>query len=175
MAVDHYEVEYDEPLLANVAAELGTDFATALSTNDHLTTPLQQALVRTSRVAARERREFESLVQSELDSLDDADTRLRNTAEAVAQARDRDFTRRPVEAFEAGTQQLQTAKQECESVIMGRQAEYVKEPIEDGLSFREYLYQQHRWTHPVVCDALDLISHARKVEEQIATLALNRL
>jgi hypothetical protein len=55
MAVDHYEVEYDEPLLAHVAAEHGTDFGTGSSTTDHAPIPLQRALVRTNRGPRAER------------------------------------------------------------------------------------------------------------------------
>jgi hypothetical protein len=175
MGVDHYETEYDEPLPTNVAAELGADFRTALLTNDHLTTPLQQALVEKSRVAARSRAEFESLVQSELRSLTGAETRLRSAAGTVAQVRDRDFTRQPIDNFEAGTRQLQAVERECESLIADRQAEYVDAPEEDGLNFREYLYQEYEWTHPAVGDALDLIESVREAETRITAIVSKRL
>lgn len=127
-----------------------------------------------SRLVAHERREFESLVQSELDSLTDAETRLRSAAETVTRVRDRDFTRRPIEDIESSTHQLQTVEQECESLIADRQIEYVQAPVEDGLNLQEYLFHQYEWTHPVVGDALDLIKHVYEVEEQIITSVSDR-
>lgn len=175
MAVDHYEEEYNEPLLTNVAAELGADFRTALLTSGQLTTPLQQALSQRSYSVASEREEFNSFVQSELDSLTDAKTRLRNVTETIAEVRDRGFTHQPIDTFEASTRQLRTVEEKCELLMTDRQTEYTNALEADDLNFTEYLYQEYEWTHPVVGDTLDVIDHARDVKAQITTTVSDRL
>lgn len=173
MSVDHYEADYDEPLVMNITAELGPDVGTAITATDTLEPPLQRALARASESAADERAEFESLVESELQSLSTAEDRIRNVADPLEQLADRDFQRRPFDGIEEITTQLQTAEQECESLIADRQSEYVDAPEEGGLNFKEYLYEQHDWTYPVVGDALEVISTVREVEERILTGVFN--
>ncbi len=175
MSVEHYEAEYDEPFRANIAAELGPDLGTAVTANDALDGPLQRALARASDSAARDRAEFESLVESELGSLTDAEDRLRNAADTVDRVRARDVGRQGFEGLEDAAWRLQTAEQECESLIADRQTEYVDAPEEDGLNFREYLYQEHDWTHPVVGDALDVIRSVREAERRLVAAVFGRL
>jgi hypothetical protein len=81
--------------------------------------------------------------------------------------RHRDFGRRPSEGLHEVTEQLQTVEQECESLIADRQAEYVDAPEPNGVNFREYLYAQHEWTHPVVGDTLDVIETVREVKQRL--------
>lgn len=167
MSVDHYEAEYGESLQANITAELGPDLGTAITTTDPLDQPLQRALARTSESAAYERAEFESVVDSELQSLTTAEKRIRNTTDMLDTVRHRDFGRRPSEGLQDTIEQLQTVEQECESLINDRQAEYVDAPEPNGVNFRDYLYAQHEWTHPVVNDALDVIETVREVEQRL--------
>jgi hypothetical protein len=175
MDVDHYEEEYSEPLRTNVAAELGSDFGTALATTTTLTRPLQQALIRASYATVRDRKGFEGLVESELESLTDAKTRLRSAAETVDQIPGRDLTDQSITELNAQTQRLRTVEQECESLIESRQADYVDAPEEEGLNFREYLYTQYEWTHPVVGDALDVIRNIRETKRRIQTSVVDQL
>jgi len=175
MDVDHYEEEYDELLQTNIAAELGSDFGTALATTDTLTRPLQRALVRASHATAQDRKDFQSLVESELESLTDAEARLRSAAETVDQVHDSDLTDQSITRLNAQTQRLRTVQEECESLIESRQADYVDAPEEEGLKFREYLYTQYEWTHPVVGDALDIIRNIRETKQRIETGIRNRL
>jgi hypothetical protein len=65
-------------------------------------------------------------------------------------------------------------KRECKSIIESRQTEYVDAPEEDGLNFRDYLYQQYEWNHPVVGDALDTIKNIQVAERRIATAVFDR-
>ncbi|MBB6646018.1 DUF7260 family protein [Halobellus ruber] len=174
MSVDFYESEYGEPLLTNVAAELGPDFATALATTDTLDPPLQHALADASQTAAGERAELASLVGSELQSLTASEQRLRNAANAVDRVHSREFNRQAFEGLEDAARRLRTAERECDSLIADRQTEYVDAPQGGGLNFREYLYERHDWTHPVVGDALDLIRRVREVEERIAATVFDR-
>jgi hypothetical protein len=167
MSVDHYEAEYGESLQANIAAELGPDLGTAITTTDTLNQPLQRALARTSESAAYERAEFESLVESELQSLTTAKKRVRNATDTLDNVRHRDFGRRPSEGLQETIEQLQTVEQECESLIADRQAEYDDAPEPNGVNFRDYLYAQYEWTHPVVGDALDVIETVREVEQRL--------
>jgi hypothetical protein len=175
MDVDHYEEDYGEPLRTNVAAELGSDFGTALATTTTLTQPLQRVLIRASYATVRDRKGFEGLVESELESLTDAKTRLRSAAETVDQIPGRDLTDQSITELNAQTQRLRTVEQECESLIESRQADYVDAPEEEGLNFREYLYTQYEWTHPVVGDALDVIRNIRETKRRIQTSVVDQL
>lgn len=175
MDVDHYEEEYDEPLRTNVSAELGSDFGTALATTTMLTRPLQSALVRASYATARDRKSFEALVESELESLTEAETRLRSAAETVDRVHNRNLTDQSFTDLSAQIQRLQTVERECESLIESRQTDYVDAPEEDELNLKEYFYMQYEWTHPVISDALDIIREIRKTKRRIQTSAIDQL
>lgn len=175
MDVDHYEEDYNEPLRTNVAAELGSDFETALATTTTLTRPLQRSLIRASYANVRDRENFVTLVESELESLTDAEARLQSAAETVDQIPDRDLADQSVTELSTRAQRLRTVEKECESLIEGRQADYVDAPEEDGLNFKEYLYTQYEWTHPVVGDALDIIRNIRKRKRRIEASVVDRL
>jgi hypothetical protein len=175
MDVDHYEEEYSEPLRTNVAVELGSDFGTALTTTTTLTRPLQQALIRASYATVRDRENFETLVKSELEALIDAETQLRSAAETVDRVHGRDLTEQSFTELNDQTQRLRTVEKECESLIERRQNDYVDAPEEDGLNFREYLYTQYEWTHPVAGDALDIIREIRNTKRRMQTNVVDRL
>lgn len=170
MSIEHYEKEYDEPMYTNITAELGPDFETALSSNGTLNKPLQEALVRRGYSVAQARKDFFNRVNSEHQSLTDAKEQLGNVTETVEQMQSQEFgTRSPVNV-ENAVEELQAAERGCRSIIDSRQSEYVNTHKEDGLSFREYLYQQFEWAHPVIGDALDLVRDIRDAEERIMSI-----
>jgi len=175
MSVDHYSEEYNEPLRTNASAELGLDLEAVLATNSGLTPPLKQELIRASRTASRDRKRFQTLVKSELNSLTDARTQLQSAAETATRTHDEDLDGHSTAELEAQTQRLQTIERECKSLVEDRQAEYVSGPEGDGIHFKEYLYDQHEWTHPVVCDALDVIRSLRDAEHRIASTLIEQL
>jgi hypothetical protein len=55
------------------------------------------------------------------------------------------------------------------------EAGYADAPESDGLNLREYFYQQHDWTHPVIGDALDVIRTVRAAERHLTTAVFGRL
>lgn len=72
MAMDHYDEEYDESLVENVAAELGSDVATAIAAGEELTPGLRDALVSEARRAARRREVLLAQLEDEIDRIEDA-------------------------------------------------------------------------------------------------------
>jgi hypothetical protein len=173
MSVDHYEADYDESLETNLTAELGPDLATAVTTTDTHDPALQQALAQASDSAAHKRGDFESRIDAELQSISAAEDRIREAAIIVDRVRDQDFERYPFDGLQAAIERLQTAEQTCESLIDERQAEYVDAPAAGGLTLREYLYEPHDWTYPVVGDALDVIDTVRDVEERLLSIVVD--
>lgn len=175
MSVDHYSEEYNEPLRTNASAELGLDLEAVLATNSRLTPPLKRELIRASRTVARDRKRFETLVKSELNSLTDARAQVQSAAETVTRIDDEDLVGHSIAELEAQTQRLQTIERECKSLVEDRQAEYVSGPEGDGIHFKEYLYDQYKWTHPVVCDALDVIRTLREAKHRIESTLIEQL
>ena len=175
MSVDHYDEEYNEPLRTNASAELGLDLEAVLATNSRLTPPLKRELIRASRTAARDRKRFQTLVKSELNSLTDARTQVQSAAETATRIHDEDLVGHSIAELEAQTQRLQTIERECKSLVEDRQAEYVSGPEGDGIHFKEYLYDQHEWTHPVVCDALDVIRSLREAKHRVESTLIEQL
>lgn len=175
MGVSHYSEEYNEPLRTNASAELGMDLEAVLATNSRLTPPLKREIIRASRTAARDRKRFQTLVNSELNSLTDAKKQVQSAAETITRIHSQDPIGHSITEFEAQTQRLQAIEQECKSLVEDRQAEYVSSPEGDGVHFKEYLYDQHEWTHPVVCDALDVIRTLRETKQQIESTLIDRL
>lgn len=174
MSVEHYEEEYDETLRTNITAELGPDFETAVMTDDTLNQPLLDALARKSTSVAQDREKYTARVESELQSLTDAQKQLQNMTKSVERIRDWDTSSQSFEELEDAENELQVAKRECKTIIESRQTEYVDAPEEDGLNFRDYLYQQYEWNHPVVGDALDTIKNIQVAERRIATAVFDR-
>lgn len=174
MSVEHYEEEYDETLRTNITAELGPDFETAVTKDDTLNQPLLDALARRSTSVAQDREKYTARVESELQSLTDAEKQLQNMAKSVGRIQDWDASSRSFEELEDAETELQAAKQGCRSLIENRQTEYVDAPEEDGLNFREYLYQQYEWNHPVIGDALDTIKNIYIAERRIVTAVFDR-
>lgn len=175
MSVDHYDEEYNEPLRTNASAELGLDLEAVLATNSRLTPPLKRELIRASRTAARDRKRFQTLVKSELNSLTDAQSQVQSAAETATRIHSGDLVGRSIAELEAQTQRLQTIERECKSLVEDRQAEYVSGPEGDGIHFKEYLYDQHEWTHPVVCDALDVIRSLREAKHRVESTLIEQL
>ncbi|AUX08575.1 hypothetical protein AArcSl_0937 [Halalkaliarchaeum desulfuricum] len=72
MSMQHYEEEYGETLAENMAAELGSDVATAVAAGDQLTPGLQSALVSEARRAAKRRETLLAQLEDEAERIDEA-------------------------------------------------------------------------------------------------------
>lgn len=72
MSVDHYGLDYDEPLPANMAAELGADIAHAVNSGQPLATSLKRTIITASQNAAADRSEFLKELKQERAAIDEA-------------------------------------------------------------------------------------------------------
>jgi len=174
MSVDHYEEEYDEPLRTNITAELGPDFETAITTDDTLSQPLLDALAERSHSVAQDRREYTARVESELQSVTDAEERLQKITDLVERIQNWEIRSRPFQDLVDAEQELQAAEGRCKSIITLRQTEYVNAPKESEIHFREYLYQRYDWTHPVVSDVLDVVKNIQMAERSVLSAVVDR-
>ncbi|MFB6161589.1 MAG: hypothetical protein ABEJ61_10515 [Haloferacaceae archaeon] len=168
MAVPHYDAEYDEPLAANLAAEVGADLAAQVLDDGPVTPMAYVALVTGARRAARDREQFESVLDREASSLRTVEQRLdeaeRRAVEAGERA-ERAATSADLAALDA---ELAALERDCERVATERQRTiHGRSSAEisgvDGSSLAEYLYADADLdtTCPALADVADCLETIR--------------
>lgn len=173
MSVPHYEEEYDDDLLASVAAELGDDAAAALTASDGLTPDLREGLVRRSHEAVRRRENLTDALDDERERLDDAETRLARIdreRRALAAHLDGDVA----DSFDACAdvwKRLDELERRCAAVASDRQADIRDPPInrsDASPSFYRYLYGGDAVAnHPVLAEVAALVRRIRTDRERV--------
>lgn len=165
MALDHYEEEYDEPLLAYAAAEFGPDVAGALESNDRLTPLLKEALVGNARAAVEERESFEASLSAELAAVESYRERFeaidRRRRHHLAIARDAGQTGRYDPVFGAW-ESLGELATEVDDLASDRQRSLDEASAAPERAFFEYLYGPLDGpTYPVLAAAAELAERLR--------------
>ncbi|EMA59691.1 DUF7260 family protein [Halorubrum lipolyticum] len=180
MSVSHYEAEYDETVTENMAAELGQDTTASLATNGTLFSPAQRALVDRAHEAAAARTSLADAVETELDALSDAETRLtaidrrrRRLVEHVAEVNG-DKTDAALDVWN----RLDDLETEIEAVTTERQQSLRELPLRvdrarfdaGGMGFYDYLYGATEGPrHPVLSQAAELAATVREDRDGIAS------
>lgn len=172
MSVPHYAEEYDESLQEHVAAELSPEVATALTTGDQFTAPLQERLVAESREACTSRDIFLNALEDEADALQAADEQLSGLGSECEDL----LVARSLEGWSSeelldARQQLQADERKCEEVAADRQATVHEQRIPSvrhiDLGFTVYLYHSLSVTYPVLADVASLTETLRTAHSQV--------
>lgn len=162
MAVEHYDEEYAEPYLENLAEEFGPDVAQAVQSTGVVSQPLQQLLIGKASTSQTKREELIAAIDDELNELHDGHERL----EAVDAAR-RDLAKcieaDSYDAVAEGWFQLERLERECDDIAAARQRSLRNPPMEtEGFAFYEYLYQTiEDSTYPVLAETANLLERIR--------------
>ncbi|KYH24268.1 hypothetical protein HAPAU_37390 [Halalkalicoccus paucihalophilus] len=176
LSTPHYDEEYNEPLVQNMATEFGEDLTTAITTHSQLTPSLQQAVVQAATAASVRRARFSNRLNDEAATLTDAEQTLTTTGKQYEQITEQPRHHQSVEDLQKTHQQLTTCLETCEQLIEGRQTQrtdgHTAEPHTDEIvDLQEYVYYSLDVTYPVLVDATTVLEHCtterRRVEDEL--------
>lgn len=142
MEVPHYDAVYGEPVLENVAAELGPDLAQCLDPENAIskTDAVMTALYQATSQAVQQRRAFTESLGEERDSIEQAKRKL---AELVGEF---DSPTIPDWYHEDFVERLDGIAKERQELLTSHPSPGVR----DEATLCEYLYQDEPWTYPVL-------------------------
>ena len=180
MSVPHYEADYDETVIKNMGAELGTDATMSLAANKKLSTTTQETLVTRGREAAAARTSLANAIDTELDALSNATSELtsinrrrRRLVEHLTEVRNEE-----VGAAIDIWNHLGELEAEAESAATERQKSLREPPMRinpmlpdaSEVAFYAYLYGDSEGPqHPVLSQIIDQITTIREDRNQIAS------
>lgn len=171
MATPHYDEEYAENLLTNLAEELGGDVAGAVDTNIRLTPQLKGLLVAKSREAATRREELLAALDRETEALANADETYTAVETQLAEIESSPSEQATYDGLTARMATCDQLKNRVESALTERQTHIHEEPMSDlGEShpgLLEYLYQPLTVSYPVLSTGTDLINRLDSVRSDI--------
>lgn len=176
LTTPHYDEEYNEPLVQNMAVEFGEDLTTAITAHSQLTPSLQQAVVQAATAASVRRTTFSNRLDDEAATLNDGEQTLTTTGEQYEQATEQPRHQQSVEELQETHQQLITCIETCEKLVEERQRQrtdgHTAEPhTDDIVDLQEYLYYSLDVTYPVLVDATTVLEHCttacRRVEDEL--------
>jgi hypothetical protein len=174
LELSHYDEEYGEPLLDNLAAEFGEEIGTAVA-GGVFSAELKAALCTAAREAASRRATFVSVLEEEREALDDAARELRDIGEAAAgldadieTARGASFAslREVRERFCALDRRCEGLAERRQERLRGPRAGG-QWPRDDGASLNEYLYAPLDVTYPILADASDAAATLREERRRV--------
>lgn len=173
VALSHYDEEYGEPAIENLAAEFGEEIGAAVARSGVFTAELKAALSSAAREAATRRGTFLDVLDEERRALDDAACELRRVGD--------DLTDLDPDSVSSGSSftSLRDARERlcglcerCEELVADRQ-ETLRSPRAGGrwgrndASLNEYLYASLDVTYPVLADASDAAATIRRERRRI--------
>jgi hypothetical protein len=156
MSVPHYGTEYDEPIQANMTAELGEEVTAAVFDGRGFNRQLKSGLLSQCGEARRRRQELLTALDREERRLTGATEELRG----IESAFDARTTPPPAELGFAELSdrwdRLGDVEAQCRAVIEER-AEDRRGTVDERTAFREYVYRSLPTEYPVVSDAVRLL------------------
>ena len=177
MSTPHYDEEYDEPLVQNLAIEFGEDITAAIMTNAQLTPSLQHVVVQAATAASARRTAFSTRLDEEEATLEDAYQTLTTIDEQYEQITDQPRHQQSVDDLWETHQQLTKCISACEQLVEERQTQrmdgHTAEPHTDEVGdLQEYLYRSLDVTYPLFADGTAVLERCltarRRVEDELA-------
>ncbi|GAA0552955.1 hypothetical protein ABNG02_03265 [Halorubrum ejinorense] len=194
MSVPHYEVEYDDTYERSVAAEFGPEMAYALTRTTNFRAEYKRSLLTAASTAIEERESFLDAVESEVESVSRAGSRLdpvRSEVEAIRdelgggderdEERDGDADRNghraapTFGALDACRTRTEALRDDCDRIAARRQRAIADSErrlaLDDGLDLPAYCYQDLDATYPVLAAVgavgADLDALRRRIERSM--------
>ena len=160
MSVPHYEAEYDDTYERSVAEEFGPELAYALTRTDSFHEAYKRSLLSAVETAVQEREAFLDAVESEIESVERAGSRLdpiRSEIEAVDDELGGDEAAAASVGFgalDACRTRTEALVEDCDRVAARRQrvlADHERRlAIGDEIDFATYCYQDLDVSYPVL-------------------------
>lgn len=177
MSVPHYDEDYGEPLVENMAFEFGEDVAASVEAGRQLSPMLQQLLVSKAQAAAAERERLIGQLERENEDLK---TAQRSLAEVESDLEDYDSPTLRVVDFDGLADRwdrLDELEKRCSDVVQERQRMLTSgrnDGPTDGPTFLEYLYDPLSVDYPVLADAAAVIERIEDARRAVAVAASRR-
>lgn len=155
MAVPHYDEEYDESMHVNMAAEFGSDIATAVTEGSEFTPPLKSAIVEKSRESYKQREELLSGLNTEVNELRAAKSSARSINRTLDEFSDTDASSLSFDELQAWWRRLNDIEAGCTELLQERQLHIHSREVTSNAQignnrFNQYLYGSLSVVYPVI-------------------------
>lgn len=180
LSTPHYDDDYGEPLIQNMALEFGEEITTAMSANSQLTPEIQHAVVQAATAATKRRIVFNTQLEEEEATLNEADQTLTTTVEQYEQVTERPYQQQSVDDLRDTRTQLTTCIETCEQLLEERQIQrtdkYTAEPhTDDIIDLQQYLYHPLDVTYPILVDGTVVLERCTTARRRVEDVLIRRL
>ncbi|ELZ40833.1 hypothetical protein C472_01342 [Halorubrum tebenquichense DSM 14210] len=183
MSVPHYEAEYDDTYERSVAAEFGPELAYALTRTNCFHEEYKRSLLSAVETAVQEREAFLDALESEIESVERARSRLDPIRTEIAAIDEELGGDESADGFDAPTfgaldacrTRTEALREDCDRIAARRQrvlADHDRRlALSDDLDLPAYCYQDLDVTYPVLAavaavgDRLDAL--CRRIEREM--------
>jgi hypothetical protein len=160
MALDHYEQEYDEPLAENLAAEVGDDLATAITSNERFPSQIKQSLDQAIQQCIASRTILLDDFDQEREALETAETTITELMDWLRAHNERSLNEWSLTERYQLYETLEAHESHCDAVAAARQ-ERVRNyrtttARADDRLFNAYLYESLSVAYPILADLATL-------------------
>jgi hypothetical protein len=171
MAVEHYDDEYDEPLLEHMAAEFGDDVALAVQNGAILSPQLKRTLCASALQAKQRRERLLAALDAESASLTEGKGALSTIDDTLSRV-DPDPDR-PRDALVADWHAVQAANEDARSLLADRQSDIHEQRHVVGqaggpTTLYEYVYGNLSSSYPVLSVGTTTVQRTRALRETLS-------
>jgi hypothetical protein len=173
MQTDHYDIEYGESFQANLRAEFGTELATAVMSAHPYTAFLKRRLVTAANDAIDNRERLLEALDKEEAALEEGHSVLRDVEQDVIAIASRPIAMCASDERRQLRTDLTALRDRCDSLAERRQIgdlnpERFVVTRMDVSSIAVYLYQDLKWSHPVLAAIGILSSRLADLDQRLA-------
>lgn len=179
MAIDHYEEDYGEALIENMAFEFGRYIAVTVETGSQLTPQLKQALKTAAGRAAAERSRFMGTLERETDSLDEAHDTFTSIQQELESYQPEALIESSYQTLVEKFDMLDGLEDGCTAALKERQRQLQDGPFNRDTprntpNLVEYLYAELTVDYPVLSAGLKIHQRIRNSRQAITRAACIR-
>ena len=171
MAVPHYTEEYDDPLDENLAAEIGDELATAITTGEYFPPQIKQNLAQTTQQCIASRRMLLDDLDREQAALETAETTITEMLDWLHERNAQPMCEWSLTERYRIHETLCQYESHCDAVARERQetvhVHRVTARQADSQLFTRYLYESLSVTYPVLADLATLESLLREARQRL--------
>lgn len=169
MAVPHYDEEYGESLYVNMAAEFGSDIATAVTEGSEFTPPLKSAIVEKSRESYKQREQLLSGLDTEASELRSAESSAQSITHSLDDFPASDPSSLSYDELQRWWHRLNDLERSCTENLKDRQLHIHSREVTSNAqigntTFNEYLYGSLAVVYPVLVSFAELNNQIRKAK-----------
>jgi hypothetical protein len=173
MALDHYDEEYDESLAVNLAAEVGDDLASAITSNERFPSQIKQNLDHAIQQCIASRTILLDDLDQEREALDTAETTITELMDWLRAHNERSLNEWSLTERYRLYETLEAHESHCDTVAAARQ-ERVRSrrttsgtPRADDRLFNAYLYESLSVAYPILADLATLGNLLREARQRL--------